>query len=228
RDQKPPAKLDRVCNGLKQALPELKGAGLFLEQGKQSARLVQSWGEKSLIYETADYHYRVGLGSFFQVNRFLVDALIDLAVRGRSGRLAWDLYAGVGLFAGALADEFERVIAVESSPASNADLRHNLQDASSRVVEARTLDFLRKQKPSGGTPDLAVVDPPRAGLGQETTSLLSQIGPAEIVYVSCDPATLSRDLAALIQSGYDLRTITMVDMFPQTFHLESVSVLVRR
>ena len=126
------------------------------------------------------------------------------------------------------ADNFERVIAVESSPASSADLRHNLQGASHRVVQASTLDFLQKQKLSATPPDLVVVDPPRAGLGAAITALLSQIGPAEIVYVSCDPATLSRDLAALVNSGYDLRTITMVDMFPQTFHLESVSVLTRR
>jgi 23S rRNA (uracil1939-C5)-methyltransferase len=211
-----------------QHLPALKGAGLFRVQGKQPARLVQTWGQGSLLYRAAGFDYQVSLGSFFQVNRFLVDELVDLVVGGRSGRIAWDLYAGVGLFARALAGRFERVIAVESSPASSADLRLNLQGTSHRVVEASTLEFLRKQKPSATPPDLVVVDPPRAGLGAGITSALAQIGPAEIVYVSCDPSTLSRDLAALLQSGYDLRTITMVDMFPQTFHLESVSVLARR
>ncbi len=209
-------------------LPELKGAGLFAVQGKQPARLVQTWSEGSLLYKAAGFDYRVSLGSFFQVNRFLVDDLVDLVVDRRKGRIAWDLYAGVGLFARALAERFERVIAVESSPASNADLRHNLQGTSHRVVEASTLEFLQKQKRSTTPPDLVVVDPPRAGLGPAITSALSQIGPVEIAYVSCDPATLSRDLAALVNSGYDLRTITMVDMFPQTFHLESVSVLARR
>ncbi len=228
RDQRMLTRFAAICHALMQHLPGLEGAGLCRVQRKQPARLVQTWGEGSLLYKAAGFDYRVSLGSFFQVNRFLVDELVDLAVDGRNGRTAWDLYAGVGLFARALAGRFERVIAVESSPASSADLRLNLQGTSHRVVEASTLQFLQKQKPSATPPDLVVVDPPRAGLGSAITSLLSQIGPAEIVYVSCDPSTLSRDLAALVQSGYDLRTITMVDMFPQTFHLESVSVLARR
>jgi 23S rRNA (uracil1939-C5)-methyltransferase len=222
------SKLNSICRTLKQALPELKGAGLFTVAGKGPARLAQSWGEESLIYKIAGFEYRVSLGSFFQVNRFLVEALVDLVTIGRSGRLGWDLYAGVGLFARVLVESFERVIAVESSPASAGDLRHNLQGTSHRVIEAATLDFLQKHKSSSTPPDLVVVDPPRAGLGPGITSALAAIGPAEIVYVSCDPATLSRDLSALVQSGYDLRTITMVDLFPQTFHLESVSVLTRR
>jgi 23S rRNA (uracil1939-C5)-methyltransferase len=228
RERKPGTRLSAICNSLKLKLPELQGAGLFVDQGRQPARLIQSWGAGSLLYKAAGFEYRVGLGSFFQVNRFLVDTLVDRVVGGRSGRLAWDLYAGVGLFSRPLADRFERVIAVESSPASSLDLRHNLQGTSHRVVEAATLDFLQKQKASTTPPDLVVVDPPRAGLGAAITSALARIAPPEIVYVSCDPATLSRDLAALVQSGYDLRTITMVDLFPQTFHLESVSVLTRR
>jgi 23S rRNA (uracil1939-C5)-methyltransferase len=221
-------KLSKICLALKQGLPELKGAALFLARDKQPARAMQSWADESLVYQAAGFGYRVSLGSFFQINRFLVDDLVDLVVAGRRGRMAWDLYAGVGLFARALAGNFERVIAVESSPASSADLRHNLEGASHRVVQAATLDFLRKQKPSATPPDLVVVDPPRAGLGPLITASLSQIGPAAIVYVSCDPATLARDLALLVNSGYDLRTITLVDLFPQTIHLESVSVLTRR
>jgi len=223
-----PAKFSEACLALKQILRELQGGALFLVQNKQPARLIQSWAEGSLVYKTTSFGYRVSAGSFFQVNRFLVDALVDLVIAGRKGRLAWDLYAGVGLFARALAGTFERVIAVESSPASNADLRHNLEGTSHRAIQASSLDFLRKQKPSATPPELVVVDPPRAGLGPAATALLSQIGPAELVYVSCDPATLARDLAVLLNSGYDLRTITMVDMFPQTFHLETVSVLTRR
>ena len=227
-DQRTQTRLAAMCEALMKYLPALKGAGFYGVQRKQPARLVQTWGEGSLLYKAAGFDYRVSLGSFFQVNRFLVDELVDLVVSARSGRIAWDLYAGVGLFAKVLAHRFERVIAVESSPASSADLRHNLQGTSHRVAEASTLEFLQKQKPSTAPPDLVVVDPPRAGLGLGITSALSAIGPVEIVYVSCDPSTLSRDLAALLQSGYDLRTITMVDMFPQTFHLESVSVLTRR
>jgi 23S rRNA (uracil1939-C5)-methyltransferase len=227
-----PAKLKAVSEALKQHLPQLSGSGLFLTHGKQPPRLIASWKETGLTYPAVGFGYRVGIGSFFQVNRFLVDALAELTTAGCSGRLAWDLYAGVGLFARALTRSFERVIAVEASAASVADLRHNLEGSSHRVIEATTLDFLRKQKPANAKsvtpPDLVVVDPPRAGLGAPITTLLGAIAPAQIVYVSCDPSTLARDLAALLQFGYDLRTITMVDMFPQTFHLESVSVLTRR
>jgi len=226
------ARLRGASEALKQKLSQFVGAALFASQGKQPARLIASWGKQSIAYKAANSSYQVSIGSFFQVNRHLVDALVELVTAGHAGRLAWDLYAGVGLFARALAGNFERVIAVEASPSSVADLRHNLQGNSHRVLEATTLDFLRKQKPatakSAKPPDLLVVDPPRAGLGAEITSLLGAIAPTEIVYVSCDPATLARDLAALLQLGYDLRTISMVDMFPQTFHLESVSVLTRR
>ena len=227
-DRQAQARLTEKCLALKRALPELQGGALFLAEGKRPASLIQRWGETSLVYKASGSGYRVSLGSFFQVNRYLVDTLVELVAGGRNGRLAWDLYAGVGLFARVLAGNFERVIAVESSPTSSADLRHNLQGTSHHAIQASTLDFLQKQKSSAAPPDLIVFDPPRAGLGAAITALLSQIGPAEIVYVSCDPATLSRDLAALVNSGYDLRTITMVDMFPQTFHLESVSVLTRR
>jgi 23S rRNA (uracil1939-C5)-methyltransferase len=226
------ARLREISEALREGLPQLVGAGLFAAQGNQPGRLFASWGEPSLIWDAHGVGYQVSIGSFFQVNRFLVDALAELVTVGRSGRLAWDLYAGVGLFARALAGSFERVIAVEASAGSVADLRRNLEGTSHRVIEATTLDFLRKQKPasakSATPPDLVVVDPPRAGLGPAINSLLGAIAPSKIVYVSCDPATLARDLATLLQFGYDLRTITMVDMFPQTFHLESVTVLTRR
>jgi 23S rRNA (uracil1939-C5)-methyltransferase len=225
-DRETHAIFNAISEALKRALPQLIGTGAVVAQGKKPARLMHIWGASSLRYRAAEFEYQVSLGSFFQVNRFLVDKLVDLVARERRGRLAWDLYAGVGLFARALTAGFERVIAVESSPASASDLRHNLQAASHRVLEMSTLEFLQKQKAS--PPDLVVIDPPRAGLGAAITAELSRIGPVEIIYVSCDPSTLSRDVAALLKSGYDLRTITMVDMFPQTFHLESVSVLTRR
>ena len=106
------------------------------------------------------------------------------------------------------------------------DLRENLKGARHKAVAASTLDFLRRaEKQSESAPDLVVVDPPRAGLGKEVTAMLGKIHPRHITYVSCDPATLSRDLFALVESGYHLRNIHMVDLFPQTFHLESVTTL---
>jgi len=155
------------------------------------------------------------------VNRWLVDALVGNVTTHASGALAWDLFAGVGLFARQLADRFARVIAVESAPASIAALTHNLHETSASAVKADTLEFLRRAR-SGELPDLIVVDPPRTGLGAETTAMLAEIAAPEVVYVSCDPATLARDLRALLGTGYAIEHITLADLFPQTFHLETV------
>ena len=87
-----------------------------------------------------------------------------------------------------------------------------------------TLEFLRRAGKEA-TPEFVIVDPPRAGLGKEVAARLAAVRPAHITYVSCDPATLSRDLKSLLDSGYHLRALHMVDLFPQTFHLESVAML---
>ena len=106
------------------------------------------------------------------------------------------------------------------------DLRQNLATGQHRAVSADTASFLRRAlQQRQPAPDLVVVDPPRAGLGSEVTSLLGSLRPRNITYVSCDPATLSRDLAALLESGYRLKKMHLVDLFPQTFHLESVTHL---
>ncbi len=173
--------------------------------------------------------YRVTRGAFFQTNRFLVEELVALVADERRGELVWDLYAGVGLFSLALADGFARVVAVEAATPAVRDLQHNLARAGEqhRAIENTTLDFLKRTATpsSKRPPELIVLDPPRAGLGIEVCKLLAQVGAPEIVYVSCDPVTLSRDLAALIESGYQLQPMHMIDLFPQTFHMETVSVL---
>ncbi len=200
-------------------LPALTGVGLFTQQN------MKYWGERSLTYTVCGIPYQVSLGSFFQVNRFLLPELLQLVVKNRAGRTAWDLYAGAGLFARAL--DFDFVTAVESEGFSSDDLKKNLESRPHRVVRSNTLDFLRSQSSAQARPDLIVVDPPRAGLGKEICGHLSRIAAPNIIYVSCDPATLARDLQTLLESGYFLQTIQLVDMFPQTFHLETVTVLVR-
>jgi 23S rRNA (uracil1939-C5)-methyltransferase len=118
---------------------------------------------------------------------------------------------------------------VEAAPASTADLAHNLRGANAKAVRSTTLDFLRRESKAAATnpPDLIVVDPPRAGLGKDITGLLARIAAREIVYISCDPATLARDLRPLLNSGYTARHMHLIDLFPQTFHLETVTVLDR-
>jgi 23S rRNA (uracil1939-C5)-methyltransferase len=163
-------------------------------------------------------------GAFFQVNRWLVDGLVEQVTAGYKGELAWDLFAGVGLFARKLAENFARVVAVEAAPQATAALKENLRGTGGSAVSASTLDFLPGGC-KGDKPDLVVVDPPRTGLGGETTTLLAEIAAPRLVYVSCDPATLARDLCALVATGYAVEKITLADLFPQTFHLETVVAL---
>jgi 23S rRNA (uracil1939-C5)-methyltransferase len=218
-------KLAKIWPQLQEHIPQVTGAAIFsVERGKQQSRLLAQIGAQSLLYTAVDLEYRVSFGSFFQVNRLLIDPLVRHVTSAASGQLAWDLYAGVGLFSAALASHFDQIVAVESAPSSVRDLRNNLQNTRHRIIAASTLDFLRRAGKEN-TPDLVIVDPPRAGLGKEVATLLAAIRPADITYVSCDPATLSRDLKSLLDSGYHLRSMRMVDLFPQTFHLESVATL---
>jgi 23S rRNA (uracil1939-C5)-methyltransferase len=214
--------LEEFAERLRAELPVLTGVGIFSQQS------VKHWGQRSLTYTVSGNPYQVSLGGFFQVNRFLLPGLLQLVLedssgRRRSGRLAWDLYSGAGLFARAL--DFENVTAVESAGFSADDLKHNLAGRPHRVVRSSTLDFLRSQTGAQPKPELILVDPPRAGLGKEICAHLARIAAPALVYVSCDPATLARDLQTLLQSGYSVQTIHLVDLFPQTFHLETVTAL---
>jgi 23S rRNA (uracil1939-C5)-methyltransferase len=224
--------LDTICACLKDRIPALSGLEIVAAtDDNQPARTLAQQGNASIKYHAAGSDYRVDHGAFFQVNRFLIDALVDLVVAQHTGYLAWDLFAGVGLFARQLAKSFAKVVAVESAPSAIAALETNLKDTSDSAVRANTLDFLRRgSQPANNAarlerPDLVIVDPPRSGLGPEVTTLLGQIAPRTIVYVSCDPATLARDLNALLQCGYAIDSIALADLFPQTYHLESVVTL---
>jgi 23S rRNA (uracil1939-C5)-methyltransferase len=230
-----------ISEALLPALPALKGLGIFvLDPKTRRTQAAGAWGQSSLNYSVADFQYRVSANAFFQINRHLIPGLLQEVVAQRQGSIAWDLYAGVGLFAQALMSRFRQVVAVESVPASAADLAHNLRaahhaGAAPRCVSADTLRFLKSpprdrpdvDRPDLVIPDLVVVDPPRAGLGAEVCQRLAAIGPPQIVYVSCDPATLARDLRTLQPSGYRPVALTLVDLFPQTFHLETVVTLER-
>jgi 23S rRNA (uracil1939-C5)-methyltransferase len=219
--------LEKLSPQLRQILPEIRGIGLFAtERNRTTSRLLARFGEESLLYPSAAHRYRVGLGSFFQVNQFLIDPLINLVTSGEQGAIAWDLYAGVGLFSLPLTASFAEVTAVESSPSAVRDLHENLRGTRHRIAAADTAAFLRQAvQQRYPTPGLVVLDPPRAGLDRFVTTALAKIRPRKITYVSCDPSTLSRDLAALVESGYRLRKLHLLDLFPQTYHLESVTHL---
>ena len=180
----------------------------------------------ALNYPTAFGSFRVSPHSFFQVNRFLVDKLVETALNGASGESALDLYAGAGLFAVPLSKQFAHVAAVEAGSAAARDLEVNAESnapgAGIRVEHARVEDYLAKLQ---SAPAFILADPPRAGLGKEVVAHLNRLTPQRITIVSCDPATLARDLAAL--TGYSIGRVTLVDLFPQTYHLETVVQLIR-
>jgi 23S rRNA (uracil-5-)-methyltransferase RumA len=219
-----------LCENLQQQLPELAGAGVAVMEretrGRKSLqiRAGSTWGKDGLSYIAGGESYWVSRGGFFQVNRHMIDRLLELVTHGRSGHLAWDLYAGVGLFSRALARSFNEVVAVESAA---EDLMRTFRGKGRRAVATTTLDFLRQTVLQRERPELVVMDPPRAGVGAEACTLLARVQPKEIVYVSCDPVTLGRDLRVMVDSGYRLHELHMVDMFPQTFHQETVAVMRR-
>lgn len=220
----------RLCEALQQGVPELSGAGVLAGDGRgASTNFMESWGTAGLAYRVADESYWVSRGGFFQVNRFLVEELLHLVCDRRSGNVVWDLFAGVGLFSRVLARSFAQVTAVETNPSATNDLRISLGKLGPqhRSVQASTLEFLRGAVVQRERPALVVLDPPRAGAGVESCELLLKIAAPEMVYVSCDPTTLARDLVAL-QRDYRIAAMHLVDLFPQTFHLETVVVLARR
>ena len=237
-DRDAPAALRTFAEALRARLPALTGAGLLARAAvdpalsrrvRESARVeVARWGSPKLLYSVRGMQYRVTRGAFFQVNRFLTDTMQSLVVDGRSGRVAWDLYAGAGLFSVPLSRQFQTVVAVEIGQPAAGDLQHALQESGARhrAVHSTVADFLQKQH-AGTPPDLIVLDPPRAGLGVDTARLLARAGAAEIVYVSCDADTFARDARALVDSGYTLTLLHLLDLFPQTFHTETVAIFRR-
>jgi len=171
--------------------------------------------ESALTYNT----FRVSHRSFFQINRFLIQALIDAALGDASGETCLDLYAGVGLFSRVLVTRFSAVTAVEAVQSAVADLQVNVPQAN--AVRQPVEEFLETVEKA---PDYVIADPPRAGLTSKVTQQLLRIKPRRLTIVSCDPATLARDLAALLPA-YSLESLTLIDLFPQTAAIEAIAQL---
>jgi 23S rRNA (uracil1939-C5)-methyltransferase len=172
--------------------------------------------------------YRFGAGCFFQINHALLEPLLRAGLGDAAGETALDLYCGVGLFTLPLARRFARVRGVEGNPASAAYARRNLSDAAltnASVETAPVGDWLAAHAAQLPPTDFLLLDPPRTGAEPEALHAILSLRPARISYVSCDPATLARDLHALTSAGYRLSTIQAFDMFPQTHHVETVAHL---
>jgi 23S rRNA (uracil1939-C5)-methyltransferase len=223
--------LARWAEALRRELPDLIGLSFFASRQRQRSeeeaprdlKLLAQSGSAAIRYRTGHGEYQVSAGAFFQVNRHLIDELVSVVTGGVGGDIALDLYAGGGLFSVPLAKKIHHIFAVEPSHTSLPDLRQNVP-ASVKVVGTRTEEYL-SSRTVGKRPDLVVLDPPRTGAGKAVTRSLVELGAQRVRYVSCDPATLARDLALLVAVGYRIEEAHLFDLFPQTFHIESVMLL---
>jgi 23S rRNA (uracil1939-C5)-methyltransferase len=173
-------------------------------------------------------NYGFGVRSFFQGNRLLIEELIREAIGDAAGRVAIDLYAGVGLFSLQLAKSFEQVCAVEGNKtAANHGVENARLNGLNNVrYEPISVEAWLKYKSAEYTaPDFVLLDPPRAGAGVCVIERLAAMAAPAVTYISCDPATLARDLRLMLDYGYRIDSITALDMFPQTFHVETVARL---
>ena len=193
-----------------------------------------------------DETYTLNAESFFQTNEFLLPELIEAAIGDASGNTAIELYSGVGLFTLPLARRFKRVIAVEENRDAARFARQNLANASLTNAQIETKDVaawldlecggltplsspivstkkMTKRRQAGALQiDFLLLDPPRTGAESRVVDGILQLSPKRICYVSCDPATLARDLRKIIAGGYSLDSLAAFDMFPQTHHVETI------
>ena len=210
-------------------LPELKASSAVLRRFK-GGRVQQVRGRRG-VRETVDGHeYRVSAGGFWQVHPAAAATFTHAVMKAlapRPGETALDLYCGAGLFTRALAEAVGpegRVMGVESAMDAVRDARHNLRDLEqARIEQGRAEAQLREW--ADVRADVIVLDPPRAGAGEDVVRKLAGTWPRRIAYVSCDPATLARDLATFERARYSLVDLRAFDAFPMTHHVECLAVL---
>lgn len=183
-----------------------------------------------LVEPTAELTHTVGgetfifsARAFFQANKFLIPALIEVAIGDHKGDMAYDLYSGVGLFTLPLARRFKSVVSVEESPNAAEFARRNIENArltNVQFVKSSVASFLRER--TNLPVDLLLLDPPRSGTEKWTIPSIVKLEPRNISYVSCEPSILARDLKDLTDAGYKIDKVTAIDLFPQTHHIETV------
>ena len=210
-------------------LPELKASSAVLRRFK-GGRVQSVRGRKGVREDVAGREYRVGAGGFWQVHPAAgetLSAAVLEALEPKPGETALDLYCGAGLFTGALAEAVGpegRVMGVENGENAVRDAQYNLKDQPQvRVERADVAKQMREW--ADVRADVVTLDPPRAGLGKEVVRKVAGMKPRRVAYVSCDPATLARDLADFDRSGYQLVGLRAFDAFPMTHHVECVAVL---
>jgi 23S rRNA (uracil1939-C5)-methyltransferase len=217
-----------ILEGDASDLPELSIEELEVSavHVSQAGKIVLG-GAGELWMEVLGKPFRVSAESFFQVNSEMAARLVSevLSEMGDAHYpVAMDLYAGVGLFSAFIAGRVNRLIAVESSSSACEDFAMNLDEFENiELYEAQVEQALEYLNVGA---DLVVADPPRSGLGKKVSAALVEMACKKIVYISCDPATMARDGRALAQGGYRLSRVIPFDLFPQTYHIETLSVWV--
>ena len=170
--------------------------------------------------------FEIASPSFFQVNTEQAEILVGLVSDGLQldgSEILADVYAGVGTFTAILAQKVRGVYYIEESGPAGKNAQHNLDGLINVMMISGKAEDVFPELPD--PPDVVIVDPPRAGLHKRLIDAILDVRPAQIAYISCDPATLARDLAVFSQAGYELGPVQPVDMFPQTYHIETVTIL---
>lgn len=225
-DLEPPAAA--ALGALAEAMPSLTGLGVVAGAGR-ARRFMPLRGEPWIDATVQGLRLRAHVRSFFQGNRFLLGDLVA-AVTGLTpaGGSVLDLYAGVGLFALPLAARAERVRGVEIDAGAVGDADRNVERSGLGNVRIERGDVAAALRGTEAAEDERIVlDPPRAGAGAEVVRGIARRRPLSVVYVSCDPATLARDLKGFAAEGYVPAAVELFDLFPDTFHLETVVALRR-
>jgi 23S rRNA (uracil1939-C5)-methyltransferase len=213
-------------------LPTLQGIVLLDGDPRQHPRFVDRHGHGAIMEQVGPHRFRMDATAFFQVSGLAAETLTRLVMEGAAltgSERVLDLYGGVGTFTVPLARRAKEVVGVEANAAAAADAAHNLrinECAGARIVQAQAEQALPALAQDGPW-DLVVLDPPRQGASRRVLDAITEMAVPRIVYVSCDPSTLARDLRALVPAGYRCTALAPVDLFPQTFHLEAVAVLER-
>ncbi|MBL8099200.1 MAG: class I SAM-dependent RNA methyltransferase [Anaerolineales bacterium] len=184
-------------------------------------------GQDHIFIKILDKDFKVSANSFFQVNtkmaEKMVEHLINQIPTPNSQTTLLDIYCGVGLFSKFFADKYQKVIGVESSSSACEDFVFNLDEFENiDLYEGSAEEILLKLEIKNQTH--IIVDPPRVGIEKHALDAIINLKPQVIAYVSCDPSTLARDAARLINGGYKLKQVTPFDLFPQTYHIESISI----
>lgn len=197
--------------------------------GAVSTNLPQAERPQTIAFTAKGETFRYAADVFFQGNQYLIPALLDAALAGSGGGTSLDLYSGVGLFSIPMSRTFERVIAVEDNPESVRYARRNALENERTNIDNRLKSvrhFLRDF--SKADIDFVLLDPPRAGTERDTIENLIKLEVPRISYVACEPSVLARDLRRFIERGYAIDSVTAIDLFPQTHHVETVVRLSKR